>query len=235
MNNKNNLAEIAFKREFNKPLPTDSNLRIEICRYYTDMNGTIIDKSSVPASLQISYPFYLFNYYDKNAGYKIGQILCPLIYGNYLYTFIWGMMFDYYSFSGLNNIKDNLRLGDIIHLYCDDISAPTYLIWIVQTNQQISIASIVENSPFTNLTTKQLLYQADNISQYNQTIFVVNCNELGIYKQNSFNPISNREPSIAQEDFIRIKLNIKLNQYTGLYSYILYDTDLMAFNINLIY
>lgn len=222
--------------KFNELLKTskeDYNLQVNVKRYYTDVDGLIIDKSTVPANLQVSYPFYLFHKFDKNGGYRIGQETKPVQGASkFYYSFDVDLSFDYWQISGNNSIRTVIRSGDTCIIFTDDTEAPTYLIWIVISCPFQAYSSIVNNLA-RGLKVKDFLYIADNLDNYNEALHINIVNPIGIYKDEQYNPLAFKTRETVSQDFILVKLGFNLNQFIGLFSYMKYDTDSIQFIFNL--
>lgn len=212
-------------------------ITINISRFYTDVDGTVIDKSTVPANLQVSYPFYLFGTFDKNGAYKIGnKIVPPLGAAKYMYSKVVRSQYDFLEFTGLNNVKINFNIGDMVFLYTDDLNAPTYFIWILISCPFQSYASVINNLSNKFLLTDEIFYHSDSFENFNESIFEVLNSPVGTYKVNTLQPLVFASPSYAKSDiFIKIDRLMKLTQYIGWYSYMQYGTDSLSFNFRLKY
>jgi hypothetical protein len=213
----------------------EDNLQVNVKRYYTDVNGLIVDKSTVPSNLQVKYPFYLFHKFDKVGGFRIGQQVKKATGGSfYYYTYDVDMSFDYWQISGSNNIKNQLRSGDTCILFTDDVTAPNYLVWIVISCPLQSYSSIVNSLP-NNIEVKDFLYIADNTINYNEALHFNRVTPVGIYEDNQYQPLAFKTRETVSQDFIAVKLSFKLTQYLGIFSYMSYNTDSIQFIFNLKY
>ena len=83
---------------------------LKISKFYTDVDGTILDKSTVPDALMVPFPVYLFNAYDQAGGYLVSNRQLPEQPGTfYLYNATINGAFDLLQFSGANNIRNQLK------------------------------------------------------------------------------------------------------------------------------
>lgn len=205
-------------------------LNINVQRFYTNTAGTILDKNTVPASLQTKFPFYLFGEFDKQGGYRLGnQITFPVI-GGLIQTLVVRGQYDFTQFTGANNVRDNFNIGDFILLYGDSLTAPTYLIWILISCPFQSYASVVGNTKHLPLKTHSILYKTDNQLQYNETLSAVRVNQIGVFETKTYQPLANKNPLNPQDDFIEMLLPFTFSQYLGMYSYFQFDTELVNLN-----
>src|SRR5690606_41844598 len=81
---------------------------IQVKRIYTDVDGVILDKTTVPASLQIDFPVYLWGEFDRLGAFYIANRLQPVNpVVSMLHTGVWGSGANpyFYGFSGLSNIE----------------------------------------------------------------------------------------------------------------------------------
>jgi hypothetical protein len=229
-----NTVQKSLLNTLKTPAKNSGNFNIEIYRYFTDMNGTEFAKGLAPANLQVKYPFHLFFNFDKHSGYKISNFVNPPQPNTFLlYSFIVGTTFDYFFFQFGNTIKNRLNTGDIVFLYTDSVTIPSILIWIVLTSNSYNVSGAFENTSKKDLDVESILYTSDNIQNYLERLSLITSNEIGIYKSDSISPLSNKGIDTVLRDFILIDFNKKINQYFGISSNILFDTDKLIFNFKL--
>jgi len=223
-------------KELKKPISKTDQFSLEINKFYTDVNGTIIDKTTVVNALKTSFPFYLFNEYDLKGSYKIGQYVAPPKANTfYLYTYIQGSFFNWFEFNPANDVKNFIKPGDIVHLYADSISTPTVLIFVVLSCPFQSIASIILNTLKNPIKIDRVLYFSNNVLNFNEPIYVVTINEIGIHKSDVYNPLEFKSIDYASnQNFIELKIKPTLNPNFGLYSYIDYLFDKLSFEFKVI-
>lgn len=223
-----------YINEQRKRTTKEDMITVNVNRYYTDMNGTILDKTTVPDNLKVKFPFYLFNAFDKQGAYKIGNTLLPPIPPTeYLYSFVAKRFFNYFDFNPLNDIRYKIKAGDIVHVYCDNQLTPSYLIWIVISSPFTSIASITENTLQILLEVFEILYTCDNVLNYNEALHLIEENEIGVYRDEQYLPLSFKGIDTVLQDFISIKLKIMMTRYIGIGTFIYFDTENMIFNFKI--
>jgi hypothetical protein len=220
--------------QLESPLSRADSFSLNITRFFTDASGTIIAKAAAPIAMQTKYPFYLFNYFDKKGGYFIGQKICPSVGYFYLYSFTQGNAFNWFDFNGFNNIKAKINIGDIVHVYADNPTTPNFFVWVVQSSPFQSFASIVDNTNDKNLDIKEALYFTDNVANFNEPLYLVKENIIGVYNSDMHNPLSFRTLEDKQQDFIKLKIKLTINQYFGLYSYFDFQTEKLTFEFKLV-
>jgi len=233
MQKKNNhlQGQQALIVEMAKGLKRQTSFTLKVNRYYTDANGQVLDKNTVANNLKVSFPFYLFNKFDKEGGYRIGNIILPPIQNTfYLYSYCVGSSFDYFQFSGRNSVRHNCRNGDLVLLFADSAIAFNVLIWVVISSDFQSVNSLINSMPFHDVDILEILYRCDNIDNYNEAIHFVKENVMGEYKADQFQPLSFKTPNTVLNDFITLKIPHKISEFAGLYSYFRFATDNISFN-----
>src|SRR6478609_7582332 len=85
--------------QVNGALMQEHTVPLKIARYYTDVNGTIVDKALVPNALKVRYPITLFGQFDRNGGWKKSLQAVPVTPGTYfLMTFTAGINQPFLAF-----------------------------------------------------------------------------------------------------------------------------------------
>lgn len=209
---------------------TKSSFKLTIKKIATDVDGTIIDKNTLPDSMKVSYPVFLFGQFDQQGGYAIGQKLLPIEQGNKLIAVLTvDGFFDLLQFSGANNIKNELMTGDVVLLYADNEFFPTNFIWVIITGENRAYASILKNPLNTGMQVFSFKYFADNNRQFIEDINLVDFNEVGDYKRYNITPQSYKDPDYQQEGLIQLDIDYKIENFSGLYQYMKFETDAMTF------
>lgn len=229
------------------------SISIKIKRYFTDTQGRLLIGSFVPVALRVKYPFFLFGDFDRQGGYKQSLKLLPPEPGTvYLMSYVNGNGFtsaNIVGFSGVNELQQNILTGDIVHVFCDDIQAPTYFVWIVQQNTSVSIASIINNSQTTQKDNRfGKLYVApyaenersvvytttnNNVTQWQEPFHITKLNNLGVAHDDQFNPVLYETPFTYLLNVLDMDLTFLVDQFLGLNSYILYTTDMIQLNFKI--
>lgn len=210
---------------------------ISVKKFYTDVDGLIIDKSILPVNLQVELPFYLFGKMDSDGAYKIGNESNPPPLNTWiLFKIQTYSTFDFLLFTGLNNFQGQLSVGDLVFIYSDSLVNPTYYAYVVITSNQRSYSSILQSLDKWGPNIDTIVYESQNVNQYEQVFDYVVLNRTGLYKTNQFSPIDFRDPYVQQGDIIRMAFNqfgfdMNLNRFIGLYSYILFASDRINFNV----
>lgn len=218
-----------------------AGLNINIARYYTDVDGAVIDKTAAPAALQVSLPVFLLGNFDRVGGYAVGQktitwpgtakFLCTYVHG-YDPPFAWD--------SGFNTLAEFLNFGDIVTVFTDSLDAPTGFAFIVQTVQYGALASIISNTQTVQddgqvgmMRVNGVSFQTDNASQVAEFWLIVRYDNLGLFVSEPFNPLQYKGPFHKLNDFIELDINFLLTQYKGISLLMLYDTNYMNVNFKI--
>lgn len=219
-------------------LVRDHTIPVLIKKIYSDVDGLVIAKNTIPATLQKKVPVFLLGDFDRQGGYKIGlQSVPPDANLKYLLTFVNGNGFSFANivgFSGVGTIHQHIKTGDIVSVFTDSLTAPGYFVWIVIQNTYASIASIIGNSETLQndrrigpIYVHEINYIADNNAQLSEAIQIVHYSNIGTWKANQIDPLGIfRTPFDVQTGLVRIALKpFPLDQYLGMNFNMLFATD----------
>jgi hypothetical protein len=207
------------------------NLSLNIKRFYTDANGTVIDKTTAPIAMQKKMPFYLFNKFDRDSGYLIGQTVKPSLPGLfYLFTYVVGVGYNFLDFQFGNTIKQQLRNGDLVLVYADDPILMTTFCLIVIHSDYVGYGGFLENMKNKNMKVSSIQYFTNNDKNWLEVFNITSVDNFGLYKDNTLQPIAYRDPYVFQADMIQIDYDMTFDDKTGLESYMLFDTDSIELN-----
>lgn len=219
----------------NPALMHEHTIPIAINRYFTTVDGTIIDKNdvSIPASLKVRYPIFLLSQFDRNGGYKKSlQVTPPVIGTNYLMTFTQGINSPFLAFTGLNTIKSKLQTGDVVYVYTDDLENPTFFIWFVVSCNSVSVASILGNTESTQddkrvgvLFLSKINYYVSVRAQFDQALYITNLDNIGNYRSDTIQPSMFLNPLVAQQGFLTLDIKFRIDQYFGITTYMDFTCD----------
>ena len=233
-------SEIALHKLMSVPLKRNMGLMIHIHRYFTDVNGILLDKSTVPSSLQVDYPFWLFGEFDRAGGYRIGnQINPPIVGTSYVCSFTQGINVPFLFATGANQVKNKINTGDVVHIFTDNLDAPNYYIWVVLSTDVSALGSI-----YTNATAPEkqkidisginfFAYMDGGLSvpQYAKNLNLTRMDVLGSYRNVPYPPTSNYQVNDYQEYFIQVPLKCLVDQYNMISSYIDFNADNIALSL----
>ena len=233
--NKNDIALRKLQKINYAKLPEgisniQSSFKLVVRRFVTDVDGTIQDKSWLPAFAQKKYPVWLFGNFDEAGGYYNGTKLFPLDAGLfYLYTQTVGRNFNLLNFSGANNIKDQLEIGDQVNVFSDSKQFPNFFVWIVITSERRSYASILRNPLNIGMDVFYMKLIVDNQAQFNEVWKLTKFNPIGDYNTDELSPLTYKTVDYQQQLLIDIPFKFAINNYHGLYMYMNFESD--AFEI----
>lgn len=222
----------------------DDQLPIIVKRFFTDVNGTIVDKATVPAALQVDYPVYIFGEFDRQGAYLLADKNNPPLPGTFfLSTMVVGgagSLPQSIIYTGVADILGQLKPGDIVNIYTDNVQAPTYFIWIVLHCPNKSLASIMANMPnlppdenYGYIRSKSFRFYCSNAEQWNVNIQYIRYNFMGLVKSDNLDPSIYQLPKLPVLDMVEVKWKSPITQYIGLNTYILFATDSFTLNFNI--
>jgi hypothetical protein len=222
------------------PVKKNAGLFVNVKRFYTDVNGTVIDKNDpvVPLTLKVNYPFWMFGQFDAWGGYKIGnQVVAPDITTPYVGTFVVGKDIPFLFATGLNDIADRLMIGDIVHIFTDNLNAPSIYVWIIQNCGSASLASIYANANASER--EKIKIESCNFFAYTngspnfqfaRAIHLTKIDVVGAYTDDSFDPLSYDQVNNKQGNFVVIPVNFTVDQYHLVSSSIAFEVDSLQFS-----
>jgi len=211
-------------------------LSIIIKRWYTDTSGIIVDKSLVPSVMQKPMPFWLMNIFDKNGSYLIqSTIKRPYAGVYYLYTETIGSYLNFLNFQADSDIKKELKLGDVVHVFADDPTLPNYFCFIQLHSDDVAYNSFLSNMIGKAYHVTQMQYLTDNNNNWNQCINVTSENDFGLYSDRQILPLNYRDPYNYQDDILIMKMDENLTDKTGLSSFMLFETNFIQLNFEFDY
>lgn len=236
------MTEAEFQKKIKEPPYRRDSLQISILRIYTDVNGTIVDKATVPAALQVDFPVYVFGEYDRQGAYNLGlKNTPPASTTFYLCSYVYGINNPFFfGFSGLSDIQGQLEPGDLVTVYTDDLNVPSYYIWIVQRCPDKSLGSILTNLPalpydpdYGYIRARYFDYYTDNEEQWKENLKLISYNMLGNVKSDGISPYAFKPAITINNQFIQVRVKFRLTQYFGIQFYMLYDTDNITLNFQI--
>lgn len=238
-----NRTSIDLNQNRMKALVQAHSIPVKIKRFFTDVDGVIIDKNTAPAGMKTKYPFFVFGDFDKKGAYRAGlQFLPPQLGSKYLMSFVYGDGLPFLACNGFANVHAKFMIGDIIHVYTDNIVTPSVYVWIVVQNNFASISSITSNTEtiqndgvIGQLFAKDVMYIISDSQheQWNESIHIVRFDNIGTCVDDQIQPYIFRNPFDEQQNLIRFGINFKIDQYIGFYSYIIFEEDELSFTFRI--
>jgi len=216
-------------------------INLNVKRVYTDVNGTIIDKALAPVALQVRYPVFILGAFDFKGGYRKALESTPPEVGvKYLKTFINGLN-SASEVTGVNiaaDIQGQLKVGDIVSVYTDSYTIPNYYVWIIVSANNASIASIMLNlsttqkdDVYNRLYIEDIHYLTTNtnVNQWNESIYRISINNIGLNNTDSFQPLIYKTPYTFLNNVLIMGVRFKATQFIGFSTYIQYATEDIQF------
>lgn len=215
----------------------ENTVPVIVRRYYTTVDGTILDKNdvSIPAGLKVAFPVYVFSQFDRNGGFKKSlQVRPPQGISKYYMSFVQGINSMFLSFTGFNDMMAIVQPGDVVEIFTDNLQSPNFFVWIVMSCESVSLASITANTEsmqpggqLGSLYLKEFNYSTDNENQFNQPIFYVKYDTIGNYTYDQLNPNQQLTPNVQQPGFLRIPAGYKLDQYIGVNFFMNFEANFL--------
>lgn len=219
-------------KELKTPEKKNDSITFNVNRYYTDLNGNVLDKNTVPQALKTKFPFFMFGEQDFNGGFKAGNMANPPVNSVFFQKYIAGEGFDWFALQG-GDIWSKYQLGDMVLIYADSYPNMNFLIFVIVNTAQQSYGSILKDSFRGKLDLTEILYITDNKLQYNERISFVQLNDLSVPKIDYYQPFAALTPEQKQVEFISIPLSFKILPKIGLGSYIQFDTEFISFEFKI--
>jgi len=205
-----------------------------IQKFFTDTNGTILDKNTIPVILRKDYPAVLFGGFDYDNAYakSIDTTFLTNFSSPYIGSFVYGQFIPFLFTALNNNIKDMLTGGDLIHLFCDNIDNPDNYIWIIHKCPRTSPLSILQSFDGCS-TLLEFNYAVDNVTQYRNSLKLNQFDRVGNFLSDSIDTIASRTPNQRLDLFTRIKLAKKLDRFFGISFLIDFSCDRINFEFTI--
>lgn len=238
------VAELTLAKSIRHDGLMNFAINLNVKRVYTDVNGTVINKAVAPVNVQVKFPVFILGSFDFKGGYRKALESCPPESGvKYLKSFINGIDSPS-SVMGVNiasNIEGEIKVGDLVSVYTDSFVIPSVYVWIIVSANNASIGSIINNLSsvqkddiYNRLYIEDVHYLTtnNNVNQWNEPIFKIQLNNLGLGKTDSFQPLIYRTPYTFLNNVLIVKLSFKATQFMGFSTFIQYNTDQIQFVLN---
>lgn len=205
---------------------------ISVSRIFTDVNGTVIDKATLPSNLKVEIPYYIFNESDRRNGLVQTSKTLKLNDWKHYGSFIRGFDPLPNLFMGLNDYINLVNLGDLVNVYVDSFFAPNFYCFVI-INWQDTGYAVFLNKDFQ----KQIFIQeismlcTDNKKQLMEAIYFNNYDLLGNVNQQSYCPIAYNQTDYKFGDYIPLPFKFNPDYYLGLVSRIKFETEQINFTV----
>jgi hypothetical protein len=208
------------------------NFTINIARYFTDVNGTIINKTTLPAYFQLKFPLFLLGFFDLISGYAKSIINYPSLTGSvYLCSFVYGVNVPFLQITGFNTVKNQCKIGDIVTVYVDDIDNPNVYAWIIQSVPNASLYSLI--FALENITLESINMVADSNGQTIEQILQLFFDKSGNIQTIPYLNEANKSPFFKDNNFTQMIFNRELSNMFGLATYFLFESEKISLTLNL--
>ena len=203
-----------------------NTFQVKVSRIYTDMSGVIVDKTTVPALMKKKVPFYLFNKYDYEGGFFVGQTLKPVQPGMYfLYTYVKNKGYNFLDFQIGNDINRLISPGDLIIVLGDDPILPNFLCHVILHSDYVSYVAFLTNMQGKSFKVSRIQYVTDNELNWQEVINNPSVDDFGLIADNQLQPIAYRTPYEFTQGLLDMTIDLNISDKQGLYSYMQFTTD----------
>ena len=214
------------------PTANLDSISVDVSKIYTDVNGTIINKATLPVAQQVRIPFFLFNELDRIGGLYNFEKTIPLRGWKFVRTWIQGHEQPPILFNGLMDYLTSMKGGDLVIMYADDLLNPTYYCFVIIAKAYGSYGTLVSNDDFSEVVPLfKTVNLTTSVAQMRENFYICKYDVFSNVHSDSFLPKDYRRPDWKDGDFIIIPLEFRPNKYVGFLHSLLYDTDTMQFNL----
>lgn len=206
------------------------SLSISVQKFYTDVDGNILDKNTLPSDLKITLPVWLMGRFDYSGHYSLSRRLTPFLNDSWKFFNMYvSTSYDFLIFSGANQIRSRIRPGDLIFVYSDDVINPNFYSFIIISGEINPYSSIINDL---DGSINCLMFKYDSIQNtlnYQEEIEYITFDKIGNTKRQSIQPDTFLPPSNKNTDVIDIEISILFTKYFSLNTYLLFNTDKISF------
>jgi hypothetical protein len=207
---------------------------INVTRYFCDNAGGEVPYNTLPSVMQTKYPFFLFGKFDFDGSYKVANQINPPQAGvYYLYSFIKGSAFDYVAFQFGNTVSSKIQNGSLVTVYADSPSNPNWLVYVVVSCPFQSYTSIMQNVQ-KNFKVTSIIYNADDQSNYNETIFSIVLTPTGQFQSEQYQPLAFKQISDYISTFLKMPFQFEPDFLHGLTSNIVLTANNLNFQLEIL-
>lgn len=223
--------------EYKKVLPPSmgkrlKDVKISVKRYFTNTDGRVIDKNTLPSNLQQSLPFFLFNEYDRRGGYFQSNKVSRVENQNWVYlTSCAGGDNLFRLFLGINNIQNYYQGGDLLQVWTDSKEVPNYYCWFVISLDSKSMASFTEFYP--KVYVDGLRFSTDNDDNYYEPLKLLAIDEFGSPSDETQVPNTDLTPNNQNLLSVDVPLKWFLSTAAGVIGYFLFDTESISLSLKI--
>lgn len=224
-----------------QPLQT---LPLLVRRYFTDTNGTVINKAVAPVGMQVKYPVFFLGDFDRMGSFRTALKVVPPVPGTvFLQAFVNGNGATPFDVIGGPNpfadIQSVLNPGDIIIVYTDSLTAPNNYVWIAIQGTYNSMASVIGNTVSSQqdgrigpLFTDYINLYIDNTTlQIFEPLHFTRLYNTGTFRDDSVNPSMFKTPFNRLRNLVTLSTTFEIDQYIGINFYMGFDVDTVQMDL----
>ncbi len=238
------------KLTINKPFLQTVNaikkfsLNLNVKRFTTDANGAILADAAIPASEKKPFPFHLFGNFDMQGGYNIADSAMSEVHSTKLFSmYIAGIGTQLFFFNPLATINNEIKKGDVVFIYVDDINAPNFFTFIIVTSIVGAYASLVSQSNISQIDANgfwgvfkifDVKYSWFDNAQLHDPVYIITSRFDSGFKYDVIDPATYYDSATKKNILVaNIPLNIVLNQYIGLSAFLAYENPLLNLHFSI--
>lgn len=212
-------------------------LALNIFRYTTDANGTVLEDAAIPLSEKKPFPFHLFGNYDFQGGYFISDNAIREKENTILFSvYTVGLNTPLFYFNPFASINTKLIKGDVVFVYVDDFNNPSYYTFIIIRANGSSYGSLMSISNTSQINGAgqwgmykiwDIRYTAYTQEQIYQPFLIIETRKNMGYKFDTIDPSTWYAPDFqGNSNFtIDMPIEILLNQHVGLSGFLRYGNE----------
>lgn len=215
-------------------IPLKISLNVNVKRYTTDSNGTILPDASIPQSEKKPFPFHTFGKFDMNGGYNIADSIVSEVYDTKLFgVYVWGVGTPLFFFSPFATINSAMRKGDLVFIYVDDFDSPNYFTFVIAQAQTGSFASIISQTESKTVFVQNVKYTWQNDLQLSQNLYVIKTKSNNAFGVDTISPAAYYVPEQKSVQTTLIPLRLDINRFVGISSFLEYQNPLLNLSFEL--
>jgi hypothetical protein len=220
-------------------------LNVNIKRFTTDAAGQVLADGAIPAAEKKPFPFNMFGQFDMSGAYSIADSIVAPMHNTKLFTvYVAGIGTPLFFFAGgIATINAQIKKGDVVFVYADDLEAPNYFTFVIITSIIGGYASLVSQSNISQIDGKgywgvfkifDVKYTWYNDAQLAYPLLLINSKFNSAVKYDAIDPSGYFDPEQKSNLLTaRIPLEVVLNQYIGISGFLAYENPLLNLSFEL--
>jgi hypothetical protein len=220
-------------------------LNLNVSRYTTDSNGTVLAPGAVPVSERNPFPFHLFGNFDREGGYAVADNLCADYYNTLLFgVYVWGLNTPLFFFNPAASINSKMKKGDVVFIYVDDLDAPNYFTFVIVSSLYGAYSSLISQTNMVSVDPRgmQTIFRIREIRyswfdtndvQLEQPLFIVQTKYDSAVKTDALSPAAYYVPEQKNVKIARIPVDLALNTYMGVSGFLAFENPVLNLSFEL--